>query len=84
MGIIFQRGKFMEFKIVADSSADQIILKEVPFSSAPLKIITNEKEYVDNVSGEIKRIWDLMNTSYDNFVRTTDPNHEKVVQHIFK
>ena len=38
----------MNFKIVADSSADQIILKEVPFSSAPLKIITNEKEYVDN------------------------------------
>ena len=32
------------------------------------------KEYVDNVAGEVKRIWDLMNTSYDNFVRTTDAN----------
>ena len=42
------------------------------------------KEYVDNISGEIKRIWDLMNTSYDKFVRTTDEVHEKVVQHIFK
>ena len=38
----------MNFKIVADSSADQIILKGVPFASVPLKIITNEKEYVDN------------------------------------
>lgn len=42
------------------------------------------KEYVDDISTEIKRIWDLMDTSYDNFVRTTDVNHEKVVQHIFK
>ena len=42
------------------------------------------KEFVDDVSSEIKRIWDIMDTSYDKFVRTTDPNHEKVVQHIFK
>ena len=42
------------------------------------------KEFVDEVAGEIKEIWDLMNTSYDKFVRTTDENHEKVVQHIFK
>ncbi len=42
------------------------------------------KAYVDNVAGEIKRIWDLMNTSYDNFVRTTDADHEKQVQKIFK
>ena len=42
------------------------------------------QEFVDEVAGEIKRIWDLMNTSYDKFVRTTDPKHEKVVQHIFK
>ena len=42
------------------------------------------KEYVDNYSGVIKEIWDCMNTSYDRFVRTTDPQHEKVVQHIFK
>ena len=42
------------------------------------------KEFVDNVSGEIKRIWDLMNTSYDKFIRTTDADHEKQVQKIFK
>ena len=42
------------------------------------------KEFVDKVSYEIKDIWDIMNTSYDKFVRTTDPHHEKIVQHIFK
>ena len=41
------------------------------------------QEYVDNVSGEIKRIWDLMNTTYDRFVRTTDPEHKSKVQKIF-
>jgi methionyl-tRNA synthetase len=42
------------------------------------------QQYVDEASSEIKRIWDLMNTSYDKFVRTTDKRHEEVVQHIFK
>ncbi len=42
------------------------------------------KEYVDRVAGEIRDIWDLMNTSYDQFIRTTDENHEKIVQKIFK
>ena len=42
------------------------------------------QQYVDNVAGEIKRIWDIMNTSYDRFVRTTDPMHKKQVQKIFK
>lgn len=42
------------------------------------------KEFVDGVAGEIKRIWDLMNTSYDKFIRTTDDYHEKQVQKIFK
>ena len=42
------------------------------------------KEFVDNVSDEIKRIWDLMNTSYDKFIRTTDADHEAQVQKIFK
>ncbi len=42
------------------------------------------KTYVDGIAGEIKRIWDLMNTSYDKFIRTTDPDHEKQVQKIFK
>lgn len=42
------------------------------------------KEYVDNVAGQVKKIWDMMNTSYDSFVRTTDNDHEKQVQKIFK
>ncbi len=42
------------------------------------------KEFVDQVAGEIRRIWDLMNTSYDKFIRTTDEDHEKQVQKIFK
>ena len=42
------------------------------------------KEYVDNVAGEVKAIWDLMNTSYDKFIRTTDEDHEKQVKKIFK
>ena len=42
------------------------------------------QEFVDNISREIKRIWDVMNTSYDKFVRTTDEHHKKIVQHIFQ
>ena len=42
------------------------------------------KEYVDNVAGEVKRIWDMMNASYDNFVRTTDKDHQEQVAKIFK
>ena len=42
------------------------------------------KEFVDNAAGEIKRIWDLMNTSYDKFIRTTDEDHEAQVKKIFK
>ena len=42
------------------------------------------KEFVDQTAGEIKRIWDMMNTSYDKFIRTTDTDHEKQVQKIFK
>ena len=42
------------------------------------------KEFVDKAAGEIKRIWDLMNTSYDKFIRTTDADHEAQVQKIFK
>ena len=48
------------------------------------KVGITPKEYVDNVAGEVKRIWDLMNTSYDSFVRTTDKDHEQQVQKIFK
>ena len=42
------------------------------------------KEYVDKVSGEVRRIWDLMDASYDRFIRTTDTDHEKQIQKIFK
>ena len=42
------------------------------------------KEYVDSVTGEIKNIWNLMNTSYDRFIRTTDSDHENTVKKIFK
>ncbi|MBE7054001.1 MAG: methionine--tRNA ligase [Ruminococcaceae bacterium] len=48
------------------------------------EIGVSPKQYVDGVAGEIKTIWDLMNTSYDKFIRTTDDYHEKVVQKIFK
>ncbi len=44
----------------------------------------NPKDFVDEKAAEIQRIWDIMNTSYDKFVRTTDPHHEEVIQHIFK
>ena len=42
------------------------------------------KEYVDATAGEVRRIWDLMNTSYDKFIRTTDEDHERQVQKIFR
>ena len=42
------------------------------------------KEFVDEVAAEIKRLWDLMDTSYDRFIRTTDPDHERQIQKIFK
>ena len=42
------------------------------------------KEYVDSIAGEVKKIWDLMNTSYDRFIRTTDPDHEIQIQKIFR
>ena len=48
------------------------------------KACITPKQFVDNVATEIKRIWDLMNTSYDKFIRTTDTDHEKQVQKIFK
>ena len=60
-----------------DEHGEKIELKAKEAGQTP-------QEFVDEKAGEIKRIWDLMNTSYDKFVRTTDPEHEKVVQHIFK
>ncbi len=49
-----------------------------------LEVGITPQEYVDNIAKEIKDIWDVMNTSYDKFVRTTDKNHEKIVSQIFK
>ena len=60
-----------------DEHGEKIELKAKDANVSP-------KEYVDEKAADIKRIWDIMNTSYDKFVRTTDPKHEKVVQHIFK
>ncbi len=49
-----------------------------------LKAGVSPKEFVDNIAGQIKSLWDLMNTSYDRFIRTTDEDHERQVQKIFK
>ena len=72
-----QQGYDVFFQTGTDEHGQKIELK------AEEAVIT-PKEFVDNVSGEIKRIWDLMNTSYDKFIRTTDDYHEKQVQKIFK
>mgnify|MGYP002195138664 FL=1 len=72
-----QQGYDVFFQTGTDEHGQKIELKAEEAGVTP-------KEFVDNVSGEIKRIWDLMNTSYDNFVRTTDADHEKQVQKIFK
>lgn len=65
------------FQTGTDEHGQKIELKAEEVGVTP-------KEFVDNVSGEIKKIWDLMDTSYDKFIRTTDEDHEKQVQKIFK
>ena len=72
-----QQGYDVFFQTGTDEHGQKIELKAEEAGITP-------KEYVDNVSKEIKRIWDLMNTSYDKFIRTTDADHEKQVQKIFK
>ena len=72
-----QQGYDVFFQTGTDEHGQKIELKAEEAGITP-------KEYVDNVSTEIKRIWDLMNTSYDKFIRTTDEDHEKQVQKIFK
>ena len=72
-----QQGYDVFFQTGTDEHGQKIELKAEEAGITP-------KEFVDNVSGEIKRIWDLMNTSYDKFIRTTDDYHEKQVQKIFK
>ena len=72
-----QQGYDVFFQTGTDEHGQKIELKAEEAGITP-------KEYVDNVSTEIKRIWYLMNTSYDKFIRTTDDYHEKQVQKIFK
>ena len=72
-----QQGYDVFFQTGTDEHGQKIELKAEEAGITP-------KEFVDNVSTEIKRIWDLMNTSYDKFIRTTDADHEKQVQKIFK
>ena len=72
-----QEGYDVFFQTGTDEHGQKIELKAEEAGITP-------KEFVDNVSTEIKRIWDLMNTSYDKFIRTTDDYHEKQVQTIFK
>ncbi|MCI8410219.1 MAG: methionine--tRNA ligase [Lachnospiraceae bacterium] len=72
-----QQGYDVRFQTGTDEHGQKIELKAEEAGITP-------KEFVDNVAGEIKSIWDLMNTSYDKFIRTTDTDHEKQVQKIFK
>ena len=72
-----QQGYNVFFQTGTDEHGQKIELKAEEAGITP-------KEFVDNVSTEIKRIWDLMNTSYDKFIRTTDADHEAQVQKIFK
>ena len=72
-----QEGYDVFFQTGTDEHGQKIELKAEEAGITP-------KEFVDNVSTEIKRIWDLMNTSYDKFIGTTDDYHEKQVQKIFK
>jgi len=72
-----QEGYDVFFQTGTDEHGQKIELKAEEAGITP-------KEFVDNVSTEIKRIWNLMNTSYDKFIRTTDDYHEKQVQKIFK
>ncbi len=71
-----QKGFDVYFQTGTDEHGEKIELKAKERGISP-------KEFVDEVSTEIRRIWDVMNTSYDKFVRTTDPHHERIVQKIF-
>ena len=72
-----QQGYDVYFQTGTDEHGQKIEIKAEEAGVTP-------KEFVDNVAGGIKNIWDLMNTSYDKFIRTTDEYHEKQVQKIFK
>ena len=72
-----QQGYDVRFQTGTDEHGQKIELKAEEAGISP-------KEFVDDISSQIKSIWDLMNTSYDKFIRTTDDYHEKQVQKIFK
>lgn len=72
-----QQGYDVRFQTGTDEHGQKIEIKAEEAGVTP-------KQFVDDVSGQIKSIWDLMNTSYDKFIRTTDDYHEKQVQKIFK
>lgn len=72
-----EKGFDVRFQTGTDEHGQKIEIKASEAGITP-------KEFVDNVSTQIKGIWDLMNTSYDRFIRTTDEDHEKQVQKIFK
>ena len=72
-----EQGYDVRFQTGTDEHGQKIELKAADAGITP-------KEFVDGVAGQIKDIWDLMNTSYDKFIRTTDEDHEKQVQKIFK
>ena len=71
------QGYDVYFQTGTDEHGEKIELKALEEGKEP-------QAFVDEKAAEIKRIWDIMNTSYDRFVRTTDKRHEEVVQHIFK
>ena len=71
------QGYDVYFQTGTDEHGEKIELKAKEVGVSP-------QEFVDEKAADIKRIWDIMNTSYDRFVRTTDKHHEEVVQHIFK
>ncbi len=72
-----QKGYDVYFQTGTDEHGEKIEQKAIENNLSP-------QEYVDKISGEVKRIWDVMNTSYDRFVRTTDKLHVEEVQKIFK
>jgi len=71
------KGFDVYFQTGTDEHGEKIQLKAESVNKTP-------QEFVDDVANQVKYIWNIMNTSYDKFVRTTDPHHEKVVQKIFK
>ncbi len=71
------KGFDVYFQTGTDEHGEKIQINAIKAGLTP-------KEFVDNIATEVKNIWDIMNTSYDKFVRTTDKNHERIVQKIFK